>query len=218
MYKAHRIVLALYCLLIAYCFVWAPWCVVERHSAHQIAQKRRLGYGWLWAGPRVTEPVIDYDAIAKQSGGIDLSAGLLPKPQGDWFDQNAPQNSATQSSGKIPPPPDGSGIVSIPPPPSGFTVEVTPAPKGGFDPIAIGAKPVAQPTAPDTLPANFDKWDSAPALRPSQKAKSNGYAVTEADAQVATPDFTLIAMRLTVITAICAAATLLAGVKWKTSA
>jgi len=42
--------------MIAYCFAWVPWCIVEHQSARQSPQKRHLGYGWLWNGPRVADP------------------------------------------------------------------------------------------------------------------------------------------------------------------
>jgi len=40
--KLQRIVLAIYLLSLAYCFVWIPWSAGPEH----------LGYGWVWAGPR----------------------------------------------------------------------------------------------------------------------------------------------------------------------
>jgi len=61
----------------------------------------------------------------------------------------------------------------------------------GFDPTAYGARPVGPQIG--------------------SKAKAHSYTVSEADAQLAVPDLTLITMRLAVIAAICAAATLLAG-------
>jgi hypothetical protein len=48
--KAQRIVLALYLLFIAYCFVWIPWSVTT--TGRYGADHQRLGYGWVWAGPR----------------------------------------------------------------------------------------------------------------------------------------------------------------------
>jgi hypothetical protein len=47
MNQAQRIVLILYCLLLAYCCLWIPW-----HVRHRLTD-RRTGYGWLWTGPKV---------------------------------------------------------------------------------------------------------------------------------------------------------------------
>jgi hypothetical protein len=46
MNRAQRIVLVLYCLLLAYCCLWVPWRIPFRNSLPE-----RVGYGWLWAGP-----------------------------------------------------------------------------------------------------------------------------------------------------------------------
>ncbi len=62
MNRAQRVILALYCLLIAYCIVWVPWCIEHRSPRQVDPTKERVGYGWLWGGPNV----------------IDLSAGLVP--------------------------------------------------------------------------------------------------------------------------------------------
>jgi hypothetical protein len=58
MSKAQRIILALYCLSVVYCCVWVPWhlhmsATGERWYADSF---RRIGYGWLWAGPYVGYP------------------------------------------------------------------------------------------------------------------------------------------------------------------
>ncbi|MGC1646690.1 MAG: hypothetical protein WA741_12735, partial [Candidatus Sulfotelmatobacter sp.] len=37
-------------LTLAYCFVWIPWSVTN--SDRYGTNHQRLGYGWLWAGPR----------------------------------------------------------------------------------------------------------------------------------------------------------------------
>jgi hypothetical protein len=50
MIKTHRIVLALYFLAVAYCFVWIPWSVTS--SNRYGTNHERLGYGWVWAGPQ----------------------------------------------------------------------------------------------------------------------------------------------------------------------
>ncbi|MGA9393697.1 MAG: hypothetical protein WBV69_24910 [Candidatus Sulfotelmatobacter sp.] len=46
MKRAQRFVVVAYCLTLAYCWLWIPWCVSSRRSPCE-----RVGYGWLWAGP-----------------------------------------------------------------------------------------------------------------------------------------------------------------------
>jgi hypothetical protein len=46
MTKTRRVLLATYCLLLAYCFLRVPWSISYRNSISQ-----RVGYGWIWAGP-----------------------------------------------------------------------------------------------------------------------------------------------------------------------
>ncbi len=48
--KLRRVTLSFYCLLVAYCLLWIPWCVPHRDSTCG-----RVGYGWLWAGPAYPE-------------------------------------------------------------------------------------------------------------------------------------------------------------------
>jgi len=54
MSRVKRIVLALYFLLLAYSLVWIPWSITSSDK-HGI-RHQRLGYGWLWAGPRQPKP------------------------------------------------------------------------------------------------------------------------------------------------------------------
>ena len=54
MNRAQRITCTLYFLLLALCLTWIPW---KRHIPAAVDQwyatnDRRLGYGWIWAGPR----------------------------------------------------------------------------------------------------------------------------------------------------------------------
>ena len=49
MNKAQRLVLVLYCLLLAYCCLWVPWHIAQGQDY------LRAGYGWLWAGPSHSE-------------------------------------------------------------------------------------------------------------------------------------------------------------------
>jgi hypothetical protein len=49
--RLQRIVLAIYFLSLAYCFVWVPWSITS--SDRYGTDHERLGYGWIWAGPRL---------------------------------------------------------------------------------------------------------------------------------------------------------------------
>lgn|SRR5438552_7050810 len=54
MNRAQRVVLIAYCLLLIYCCLWIPW---HRHVSAAsprwyAGNSIRLGYGWLWIGPR----------------------------------------------------------------------------------------------------------------------------------------------------------------------
>jgi hypothetical protein len=53
MSKAQRVTLTLCCLLVVYCCVWVPWHrhISATHEVWYADDFRRLGYGWLWAGP-----------------------------------------------------------------------------------------------------------------------------------------------------------------------
>ncbi len=50
MNRAQRIVLVLYCLLLAYCCLWIPWHV--QRGSRFVPTYVRSGYGWLWTGPK----------------------------------------------------------------------------------------------------------------------------------------------------------------------
>ena len=63
MNRAQRIVLIVYCLLLAYCCVWIPW----QYQPQQSGPPLRLGYGWVWAGPQAGNPA---DEIWDSPGGI----------------------------------------------------------------------------------------------------------------------------------------------------
>ena len=47
---SKRIILAVYCLALACCCVWVPWSITS--SDKYETSHERLGYGWVWAGPR----------------------------------------------------------------------------------------------------------------------------------------------------------------------
>ncbi|MFZ0860037.1 MAG: hypothetical protein WAN18_05105, partial [Candidatus Sulfotelmatobacter sp.] len=51
MNRAQRVVSIFFCLLIAYCCAWIPWCIPQRNSSC-----KRVGYGWIWAGPAWDKP------------------------------------------------------------------------------------------------------------------------------------------------------------------
>jgi hypothetical protein len=53
MRRSQRIVSVVYCLGVAYCFVWIPWSVTS--SDRYVTSHQRLGYGWIWAGPQYPE-------------------------------------------------------------------------------------------------------------------------------------------------------------------
>jgi hypothetical protein len=79
MSKVQRIVLVTYCLSLAYCCVWIPWSVTG--PGQYGTDRQRLGYGWVWAGPRfspahvahssdfsdVDQFVMEYNAYASVS-------------------------------------------------------------------------------------------------------------------------------------------------------
>jgi len=53
MRRSQRIASVVYCLGVAYCFVWIPWSVTS--SDRYVTSHQRLGYGWIWAGPQYPE-------------------------------------------------------------------------------------------------------------------------------------------------------------------
>jgi hypothetical protein len=68
MNQPQRIVLVLYCLLLTYCAAWIPWCVRPNYPHRQY---ERVGYGWLWAGPYRTAPVV-YNPPIKAPDGMTI--------------------------------------------------------------------------------------------------------------------------------------------------
>lgn len=65
---AQRIILITYCILIAYCSLWIPWRLKLRvpEGAHE-----RVGYGWVWAGPYRSAPIV-YDPPIRLSNGTEI--------------------------------------------------------------------------------------------------------------------------------------------------
>jgi hypothetical protein len=62
--RPQRIVVAIYFLSLAYCFVWVPWSVTS--STRYGIDRQRLGYGWVWAGPRYHHPPVKQSETTEQ--------------------------------------------------------------------------------------------------------------------------------------------------------
>ncbi len=67
MNRAQRLVLILYCLLLAYCCVWVPWHLVQGPNSV------RSGYGWLWTGPKLYQADIPPHALSPSHGYASLA-------------------------------------------------------------------------------------------------------------------------------------------------
>jgi len=67
--KPQRIILAIYCLSLAYCLVWIPWSVTS--SDRYGTNCQRLGYGWVWAGPQYPDEsaVIGWPRYPQKTAG-----------------------------------------------------------------------------------------------------------------------------------------------------
>jgi hypothetical protein len=52
--RPQRIVLFAYFVVLLYCFVWIPWRIQVHAPDRRYGPMgyQRVGYGWLWAGPR----------------------------------------------------------------------------------------------------------------------------------------------------------------------
>jgi hypothetical protein len=51
MSKPQRVVLIVYCVLLAYSCLWIPWRVPKGGYTHMPTAFERLGYGFAWVGP-----------------------------------------------------------------------------------------------------------------------------------------------------------------------
>lgn len=52
--RPQHFVLIIYLLCLSYCFMWIPWRV-QMHTPgdrYRPTGHARMGYGWLWSGPR----------------------------------------------------------------------------------------------------------------------------------------------------------------------
>lgn len=76
MNKVQKIVLVAYCLLLAYCCLWIPWCISQRNFACV-----RVGYGWLWAGPSPKGSIF---------AAVTTEAPVPPPPPGFTIDNPEP--------------------------------------------------------------------------------------------------------------------------------
>lgn len=60
MSRTQRIVVIVYCLLLAYCCLWVPWRIADVQANPQYL---RIGYGWLWAGPTSDSRFLDQGVV-----------------------------------------------------------------------------------------------------------------------------------------------------------
>jgi hypothetical protein len=58
MNRLSRVILVLYCLCLAYCTIWIPW----RNPPGGHEPYIRLGYGFLWVGPKDSSSFYDWFA------------------------------------------------------------------------------------------------------------------------------------------------------------
>ena len=74
MNRTQRVVLILYCLLLIYCCVWIPWhCQIhDLFDMVTASSYRRMGYGWLWAGPITEEHTTQRDYAAYATPDLPL--------------------------------------------------------------------------------------------------------------------------------------------------
>jgi len=86
MNRAQRIVLVLYCLLLAYCCIWIPWHVPARHFVEgAIRPAEDLGYGWLWvvpnsyATPDLPRIELRFGAATALAAAVFLISGISRK-------------------------------------------------------------------------------------------------------------------------------------------
>lgn len=68
MNRMQRIVAVLYCVSVAYCFVWIPWHFVQGED------RVRTGYGWVWAGPTIPKKPAKKPTTAENSKTAEPTA------------------------------------------------------------------------------------------------------------------------------------------------
>jgi hypothetical protein len=72
---SKRLVLIGYCLWLAFCFVWIPWC--ENYPGNYHGHNyRRIGYGWVFAGPRVVVDEPDPSSFKPVQSQSDNASGF----------------------------------------------------------------------------------------------------------------------------------------------
>jgi hypothetical protein len=74
MNRGQRVVLILSSLLLTYCLIWIPW------SIHSATMQRRLGYGWLWAGPTWRGDIFDQSVPPPPAGFTIEAEPGIPDP------------------------------------------------------------------------------------------------------------------------------------------
>lgn len=74
MTRSQRVILIVYCLLVAYCCVWVPW-QVKLASVGELQQ----GYRWLWnvdaGGPNMSAIALRLLAVTALGGAAFLLTG-----------------------------------------------------------------------------------------------------------------------------------------------
>jgi len=79
MNRAQRIVMLVYCLLLAYCCLWIPWHVKLGYKPEAY---ERAGYGWVWAGPYRSPDVVYKPPLRSSGSGLMIlgEVDLDPSP------------------------------------------------------------------------------------------------------------------------------------------
>lgn len=58
--RPQRIIVSIYLVCLAYCLCWIPWLATRSNRYGNETQ--RLGYGWVWAGPRYPRSLLRTEA------------------------------------------------------------------------------------------------------------------------------------------------------------
>ena len=92
MNRVQRVVLVIYCLGLAYCCIWFPWCI--KSSDRYGTDRQRLGYGWLWAGPQYRSSLVNPPKQPKRSAGTpdfsDVDEFVADQKQRQQWDAVSP--------------------------------------------------------------------------------------------------------------------------------
>jgi len=80
--RYQRIVVIVCLIAVSYCCVWIPWCL----NLHSASDYSRIGYGWVWAGPRYL-PGFSFSTSTSGSGNSkdfpDIDE-ILDQPQHEY--------------------------------------------------------------------------------------------------------------------------------------